>query len=95
MNSIISGNEKGRCFICGRYCQTETHHIFGGANRKKSEKYGLKVNLCHNCHNEPPSGVHFNRDNNLQLKRAGQEAAMCAYHWTVKDFIRERGRNYL
>ena len=95
MNSIISGNEKGKCFICGRYCRTESHHIFGGGNRKKSEKLGLKVDLCHYCHNEPPNGVHFNADNNNRLKAIGQNAAMLAYHWTIDDFIKEIGRNYL
>ena len=95
MNSIITGNEKGKCFICGRYCQTEAHHIFGGGNRKKSEKLGLKVDLCHYCHNEPPNGVHFNAENNNRLKAIGQKAAMLVYHWTVEDFIKEMGRNYL
>lgn len=95
MNSIISGNEKGKCFICGRYCQTEEHHIFGAGNRKKSEKSGLKVDLCHECHNEPPNGVHFNAESSSRLKVIGQKAAMLAYHWTVDDFIRKFGRNYL
>ena len=35
----------GRCWLCGRWGWLEEHHIFGGANRKKSEKYGLK-RLC-------------------------------------------------
>ena len=95
MNSIIPGNEKGKCFICGRYCRTEQHHIFGGASRAKSEKYGLKVDLCHDCHNEPPNGVHFNAENNNRLKATGQNAAMLAYHWSKEDFIKEMGRNYL
>ena len=95
MNSIIPGNEKGKCFICGLYCRTEEHHIFGGASRTKSEKYGLKVDLCHDCHNEPPNGVHFNAVNNNRLKATGQKAAMLAYHWSKEDFIKEMGRNYL
>ena len=33
----------GRCWLCGRYGLMEEHHIFSGANRKLSEKYGLKV----------------------------------------------------
>ena len=43
-------NDK-RCFLCGRNDTgdpLERHHIFGGANRKKSEKYGLVVYLCGN-----------------------------------------------
>lgn len=50
---------KGNCDLCGKYGYLELHHIFGGANRSLSEKYGLVVNLCHECHNEPPEGVHF------------------------------------
>jgi hypothetical protein len=43
-----------KCFLCG--CQaTDRHHIFGGANRPKSEKDGLVVMLCRKCHNE----LHF------------------------------------
>lgn len=34
------------CFLCHQYCDTEKHHIFGGALRKKSEKYKLTVQLC-------------------------------------------------
>ena len=42
------------CWLCGRNGTAEPldkHHIFGGAYRKKSEKYGLTVYLCHgSCH---------------------------------------------
>ena len=31
------------CFLCTRMQDLEQHHIFGGPNRKWSEKYGLKV----------------------------------------------------
>lgn len=40
------------CWLCGRNGTAEPldkHHIFGGAYRKKSEKYGLTVYLCHEC----------------------------------------------
>ena len=54
-----------RCYICGIAPEygLEAHHIFSGANRKKSEKYGLKIWLCHNHHNENipnDPGIHFN-----------------------------------
>lgn len=45
----ILGSRKGRCYLCGRYTQTEEHHIFGGPNRTLSEQYGLKVDLCLEC----------------------------------------------
>lgn len=96
MNTIIKGDKKGRCFLCGRTDWIETHHIFNGtANRKKSEKYGLTVHLCHCCHNEPPNGVHFNSNRDLMLKRLAQEQAMEYYGWTIEDFIKIFGKNYL
>ena len=73
----------------------EEHHIFGGARRKKSEKYGLVVDLCHACHNEPPRGAHHNRDTALYLHQWGQRKAMMEQGWSTYDFIREFGKNYL
>lgn len=85
-----------RCFLCGRSMgPIERHHIFGGPFRKKSDKYGLVVDLCHECHNEPPFGVHHCRDMALILKRYGQRKAMRENGWSKDDFIREFGRNYL
>lgn len=85
-----------RCFLCGRYGNDiERHHVFGGPFRKKSEKYGLVVDLCHNCHNEPPNGVHHNRKNALILKQRAQRRVMLEQSWNTEDFIREFGRNYL
>lgn len=37
------------CFLCGANGSMDHlhwHHIFGGPNRRWSEKYGLKVRLC-------------------------------------------------
>ena len=84
-----------RCFICQRWAYTETHHIFGGSRRKKSDKMGLVVELCHECHNEPPNGVHQNENNRIALQQYGQRKAMEMTGWTTEDFIREFGKNYL
>lgn len=86
---------KGNCDLCGKYGNLERHHCFGGANRKLSEKYGLVVNLCHECHNEPPDGVHFNSGRMLALRKWAQKQAMEHYGWTVDDFIKIFGRSYL
>ena len=93
--SIIKGDEKGVCFICKRTTPTENHHILGGGNRKKADRDGLTVHLCHYCHNEPPNGVHYNKDRNIKLKQIGQRAWMQTYRKTVEDFIKEYGKNYL
>ena len=62
------------CFFTGinkNLC--EKHHIFGGANRKNSEKYGLVVYLSPEWHNLPPNGVHHNPINMLKLHQYGQQ----------------------
>ncbi|MEG1126226.1 MAG: hypothetical protein RSC96_00515 [Oscillospiraceae bacterium] len=86
---------QGNCFLCGRYGYTERHHIFGGALRAKSERYGLWVDLCHYCHNEPPTGVHHNAKTMLCLHQYGQKKAMKENNWSKEDFMREFYKNYL
>lgn len=95
MAKSILQTDKQSCFLCGSHNWLEEHHVFGGANRKISEKYGLKVHLCHWCHNEPPKGVHHNQENRQALQRTAQEKAMRHYGWTVDDVRRILGKNYL
>ena len=87
--------EERECFICHTSQWLEKHHCIGGAYRKKSEKDGLWVYLCHYCHNEPPYGVHHNRKNMDKLRSKAQQAWQDHYNKTKDDFIREYGRNYL
>lgn len=93
MSKSIMQQDDEKCYLCGGHGATEWHHIFGAANRKKSEHYGLKVRLHHDCHNEPPNGVHFNREAMDYLHQAGQHAFQENY--PEKDFREEFGRNYL
>ena len=69
--------------------------MYGAAYRNTSEQYGLKVPLCHYCHNEPPNGVHHNKENRLALQEKVQRIAMKRYGWTIEDFISIFGRNYI
>jgi hypothetical protein len=91
LKSIIQAEKE--CFFTGFRQWLERHHIFGGSNRKHSEKYGLWVYLEHHMHNEPPEGVHHNRERDLALKRIGQ-AAFERTHSREK-FMRIFGKNYL
>lgn len=96
MAKSILQTDKGSCFMCGSQEWLEEHHVFGGFGRRKlSEKYGLKVHLCHYCHNEPPKGVHHNSDARNALQQFAQAKAMEHYHWTVDDFRDIFGKNYL
>lgn len=84
------------CFMCGSSQWLEEHHIFNGnPNRTLSETHGLKVWLCHCCHNEPPNGVHYNRTNRNILQVEAQKKAMEHYGWTADEFQEIFGRNYL
>ena len=70
--SIVQKGE--RCFLCGRTTDLERHHIFGGvANRPLSEKFGLWVWLCHDCHTGT-DGAQYIKEKNQNLKRLGQIA---------------------
>lgn len=88
-----------RCFLCGRNGASdplERHHIFGGAYRKKSEKYGLVVYLCGDlCHRNGRLSVHRNENQMRLLHRYGQLKAMREQGWTEDDFRREFGKSYL
>lgn len=86
----------GNCFLCHRYAPVEYHHVFGGTGRrKKSTKYNAVVPLCHNCHNEPPDGIHHNRMTREFLQEKYQKKLMEEQGWTTADFIREFGRSYV
>lgn len=43
--------EKEECYLCGRWDYLDRHHVFEGANRDASERYGLVVKICRPCHN--------------------------------------------
>ena len=87
------------CWLCGANGNgdpLDRHHIFGAANRKKSEKLGLVVYLCHNsCHIFGKNAAHQNKDTMLRLHQYGQRKAMEEQGWDTDRFIREFGKNYL
>lgn len=81
----------------------ERHEIFGGANRQKSIKYGLQVDLSHEIH-ERVTNPRTAEDLQLvqELKEKGQQMFedMCIDNGYTevearKEFMYEFGRNYL
>ena len=94
MAKSILQTEK-ECYFCGSQNWIEEHHVYGAANRKISEKYGLKVWLCHAHHNEPPNGVHHNASTNQWLKATVQHKAMDYYSWSVDAFRSKFGKSYI
>jgi hypothetical protein len=89
--SIIQTDKS--CYFCGRVDGLERHHILGGvANRPLSEKYGLWVYLCHNCHTGT-DGAQYDKEKNLKLK---QDAQMCFQkYYSRQMWMRLFRKNYL
>lgn len=93
MKSVLQ--EVKECYVCQTTSNLHDHHVlFGTSNRKKSEKYGLKVWLCAYHHNMSNEGVHFNKILDRALKLKAQ-----AYYeeniGTREQFRQEFGKSYL
>lgn len=99
MAESIIQKDKTKCFICKQNpCgdSLDKHHIFGGADRSKSEKYGLTVYLHHNrCHIFGENSVHANAKINRKLQAYAQKKAMQHYEWSIDEFRKIFGKNYL
>lgn len=84
--------KEGRCSVCGRYSSLDVHHLINGsAKRKKSDEYGLVIEVCRACHRD----IHDHPAKYLWLKQKAQEKVMTEQGWSVEDFIREFGKSYL
>ena len=85
--------DRKECYFCGKLTNLERHHVFGGvANRPISEKYGLTIWLCHNCHTGQ-SGAQYDKMKNLRLKQDAQFAF--ERNHTRSEWMKLIGKNYL
>lgn len=92
MSSSIVQSEK-ECWFCGARARLEEHHIFAGtANRRISEKYGLKVWLC-NDHHTGAKGAQYDPERNLELKQEAQRKFEALYSHDM--WMRLIRKNYL
>lgn len=73
----------------------DKHHVFGGANRKRSEEYGLWVYVRPDLHKQSRDSIHENAELDRTLKKWAQRICMEHYEMSVDDFIREFGRSYI
>lgn len=88
-------NDMGHCMLTGSP-RVERHHIFGGPNKKASEKRGFIAPLRYDLH---PNGARFNpteenRKIDDMLKKKCQKYYE-SHYGTREDFIKEFGKNYL
>lgn len=102
MAKSIRHNKQDRtCYLCmllRQDCDTrsslqEHHAMPGTANRKLSEKYGLKVYLCMEHHTAGPDAVH----NNAGLQRMLQEKAQRVFErkYSHEKWMEVFGRSYI
>lgn len=89
MNSILQNERK--CYICGKQEQLDCHHCLSGtSNRKHSERLGLKIYLCPECH----SKLHDNGRFENEVKQLAQRKFEEVYG-TREDFIKIFGKSYM
>lgn len=101
MKSVMQNKEAGQCYLCRLMNKDNSvkrirqeHHVMGGtANRKLSERYGLKVYLCPGHHLYGSNAVHSNAEVAELLHKEGQKAFMWIY--PSLDFRKIFGKNYL
>ena len=95
MDKVDLFPDHSRCMKCGSTYWLEQHHIFPGALRNKSERYGAVVTLCHSCHNEPPKGVHHCQKEMEMWKAEAQRRIMNEKGWTKEQFIASFYKSYI
>lgn len=79
------------CYLCNARHALHEHHIFEGAYRGNSERFGLKVYLCVAHHTA--EGAHADGWIRTQLHKAGQRKF--EENHTRAEFIRYFGKSYL
>ncbi len=99
MSKSIMQYDWDSCYLCGRNrtadpCGLEEHHVFGGANRKASERYGLKIHVCGDrCHRNGAYSVHRNQATNIAIKAAAQKAFEASH--SHEEFMHIFRKNYI
>ena len=91
--SILKRNAVKSCHVCLRNMGVlQRHEVFHGSNRSKSKEYGLWIEVCHICHYR----IH-NGDGKMDryLKEDAQRAAMEYYGWSLEEWIKRFGKNYI
>ena len=82
------------CFITGSIEGLEEHHIiYGNGRRDISERYGYKVWLRYDLHNDSKHSVHKSSKFDLELKQMAQNHFE-QIHGTRDEFTSIFGMNY-
>ena len=91
----IDKNDVRVCWYCGTTYNIEEHHlVHGTSNRKNSERLGLKIDLCADCHRgRNKHSAHNSTVWNLKYKQMAQRCFEGRGH-TREEFIEIFGKSY-
>lgn len=93
MKSVFTDDMDSCIFTGSTYI--ERHHIFGGSNKKASEKYGFTVPLRYDLHpNGTRADQRYAAEIDDHLKRMAQEYFE-EHFGSREDFMQVFGRSYL
>lgn len=81
-----------RCIISGIVCKTHPHHIFDGALKSHSEKWGFIIPLEDCMHIGSKSAIHENKELDLYWKRKCEEYWIETLRKTKEEWIQEFGK---
>lgn len=96
-NKSIFTDDMNACYFQKRTDGIERHHVFGGANRKRSEKYGFVIPLHYSLHPNG-AGCQLSQDERNDLDRVLKQECQKWYleHiGGIDSWMKEFGRNYL
>lgn len=99
--SIMHNKADKTCYLCMKLREDydtrtglQEHHVIPGtANKKQSEKYGLKVYLCLEHHTAGPEAVHNNENNKKCIIADAQRIFERKY--SHEKWMEIFGRNYI
>lgn len=99
--SIMHNKQDRTCYLCillnqdyaARSGLQEHHVVFGSANRRLAEHWGLKVYLCLQHHTAGSFAVHNNADIRHLLQQKAQEIFEEQYSHQL--WMQVFGRNYI
>lgn len=88
--SIIQDKES-YCYVCCKSGASDTHHVFNGAYRAKSEEDGMILYLHRCCHD----WLHRHPVSNATMKARAQRIWMKYYGKTEDEFRKRYGKSYI
>jgi len=84
--------EDDTCIVCGKP-YAHSHEVYYGNTRYDSILMEMQIRLCQEHHLHSKTGIHFDREFDLRIKR--QYQAQYETHNSREEFIKIMGQSYL